>query len=211
MALGVSTSGRPCEWPKPGRSTATSRPVGARAGQMRRKANRLSGQGLVNKMTGPPAAPESAYRIRSPSTSMVCVRVIVMSVTGHYTRFFSRSAMGLMPLKEAGRLAVSGPGACRVCPESPAVTAARALDREGFSAYLMKILRDHSFAWRGGRAPQLTVNSIVLRVEQPSVRNERSSPERMVLSSPQRVICDLCRYALADGGAIPATLFGSSA
>ena len=53
MALGVNRSGRPCEWPKPGRSTATSRPVGARIGQTRRNANRLSGHGLVSTMTGP--------------------------------------------------------------------------------------------------------------------------------------------------------------
>ena len=77
MVLGVSTSARPCEWPKPGRSTAISRPVRARTGQTRRKANRLSGQGLVSRMTGQSVVPESAYLIRSSSTSTVCVCMVV--------------------------------------------------------------------------------------------------------------------------------------
>ena len=85
MVLGVSTSARPCEWPKPGRSTATSRPVRARDrdGQTRRNANRLSGQGLVNNMTGPSAVPASAYLIRSPSTTTACVGMIVAFIDTH--------------------------------------------------------------------------------------------------------------------------------
>ena len=51
----------------------------------------------------------------------------------------------------------------------------------------MKIIRDHSFARRSGRAPQLTVNSIVLRAEQPSVRNESSSYLDRLELSPVKV------------------------
>jgi hypothetical protein len=77
MELGVRMSGLPCEWPKPGRSTAIIRPVSASAGQTRRKANRLSGQGLVSRMAGRSGVPESAYLTCSSSTSTVRVRMVV--------------------------------------------------------------------------------------------------------------------------------------
>src|SRR4029079_16350716 len=61
-------SGRPSEWPKPGRSIATTRETADTRSQIRRYAQRLSGHGLsINTVTGDESALLSAKQTRTPS------------------------------------------------------------------------------------------------------------------------------------------------
>ena len=56
------------EWPKPGRSIATTRAAPDTRSQIRRNAQRLSGHGLnINTVTADESALLSANRIRTPS------------------------------------------------------------------------------------------------------------------------------------------------
>ena len=68
IASGAISSGRPSEWPKPGRSIATTRPAPDTRSQILRYAQRLSGHGLnINTVTADESALLSANRIRTPS------------------------------------------------------------------------------------------------------------------------------------------------
>src|SRR6185295_3076724 len=68
IVSGAISSGRPSEWPKPGRSIATTRATADTRSQIRRYAQRLSGHGLsINTVTADESALLSANRIRTPS------------------------------------------------------------------------------------------------------------------------------------------------
>jgi hypothetical protein len=66
-ASGAINSGRPSEWPNPGRSMATTRPTAATPCQMRRKAHRLSGHGASSITVMSESALSSANLTRTPS------------------------------------------------------------------------------------------------------------------------------------------------
>ena len=68
IASGAISSGRPSEWPNPGRSIATTRAASETRSQILRNAQRLSGQGLnINTVAADESALLSANRIRTPS------------------------------------------------------------------------------------------------------------------------------------------------
>jgi hypothetical protein len=67
IARGDSRSSRRSDAPNPGRSIAKSRARSARDDQIREKAYKLSGHGLVNSITGFFEPPLSAYLIFNPS------------------------------------------------------------------------------------------------------------------------------------------------
>jgi low temperature requirement protein LtrA len=64
---GAIRSGRPSEWPNPGRSMATTRPTPTTRSQMRRKAHRVSGHGASSSTVVSESALVSANRTRTPS------------------------------------------------------------------------------------------------------------------------------------------------
>src|SRR6266567_5696912 len=66
-ASGAISSGRPSEWPNPGRSMATSRPSAETRSQIRRKAQRVSGHGASSRTVISESALLSAYLTRTPS------------------------------------------------------------------------------------------------------------------------------------------------
>jgi hypothetical protein len=61
------SSGRPSEWPNPGRSMATTRPTAETRSQMRRNAQRLSGHGASSSMVMSESVLLSANLTRTPS------------------------------------------------------------------------------------------------------------------------------------------------
>src|SRR5439155_11204407 len=72
-------SGRPSEWPKPGRSIATTRPTVATRAQMRRKAQRVSGHGAKSNTAMSESALVSANLTRTPSQTW---KYVVIGETG---------------------------------------------------------------------------------------------------------------------------------
>jgi hypothetical protein len=66
-ASGAIRSGRPSEWPNPGRSMAITRPTAATWCQMRRKAQRVSGHGASSSTVMSESALLSANLTRTPS------------------------------------------------------------------------------------------------------------------------------------------------
>jgi catechol 2,3-dioxygenase-like lactoylglutathione lyase family enzyme len=80
IASGAINSGRPSEWPKPGRSIATTRAAPDTRSQILRYAQRLSGHGLnINTVTARESALLSANRIRTPSHTRKSGEIVVVA------------------------------------------------------------------------------------------------------------------------------------
>src|SRR3954452_3865434 len=110
IARGDRRSSRRSDPPNPGRSTANRRACSASVAHIGPNAYRLSGHGLVSRITGACQPPLSAYRIRRPSTARNCGSIDAVSEVFIVTpseirrcRRCSRADLGVVEQAERGR------------------------------------------------------------------------------------------------------------